>query len=387
MGESKDNTSADDVFTAAELATLRQEARARLHALMDDDNNNTMDTPAFFAPHGFVKVNSFVTPEECQRMKEEMQGLVVNDWQPETDGLDSFGTDDDANTARGDYFLESADRVHYFAEPTALTTTDSNDRPVLREAYRQSDAAKVTALNKAGHALHMQEKGVFRDYARSDKLRELVVSLGWRDPVVPQSMYIFKQARHGATVHSHQDATFLYTTPRPTCLGLWLALDAATLENGCLWVRPGSQTEPVRRQYCRNPDHFGAVAVAARSNDTSAGDATAPKFVMRDLVQEAERTPWEGSLPANGWQGLLDAGFVPVECQPGDLLAFDGRLDHLSLPNYSAAARHTFQLHLVEGPSAGVTWSPSNWLQYPQGRPFLRLCGEEDDEDKNEDPF
>jgi phytanoyl-CoA hydroxylase len=84
---------------------------------------------------------------------------------------------------------------------------------------------------------------------------------------------------------------------------------------------------------------------------------------------------WDGGLPENGWRGLLDSGFVPIECKAGDLLTLSGQLDHLSLPNGSNRARHTFQLHLVEGTGAGVTWSPSNWLQYPQGEPFLSLLG------------
>mmetsp|Transcript_18676 Transcript_18676/g.20554 ORF Transcript_18676/g.20554 Transcript_18676/m.20554 type:complete len:99 (-) Transcript_18676:57-353(-) len=48
-----------------------------------------------------------------------------------------------------------------------------------------------------------------------------------------------------------------------------------------------------------------------------------------------------------------------------DLVVFCGTLDHFSLPNFSPHQRHTFQLHLVEGPTtAGITWSPENWLQY-----------------------
>merc|ERR1711865_1161567 len=56
--------------------------------------------------------------------------------------------------------------------------------------------------------------------------------------------------------------------------------------------------------------------------------------------------------------------FVPVEVKAGDLVVFCGTLDHFSLPNFSQKQRHTFQLHLVEGPTAGITWSPENWLQY-----------------------
>ena len=62
-------------------------------------------------------------------------------------------------------------------------------------------------------------------------------------------MYSFKQPRIGGEVTSHQDSTFLFTEPRQTCLGLWLALEKATEENGCVWGRPGSHNEPVRRRF------------------------------------------------------------------------------------------------------------------------------------------
>lgn len=54
--------------------------------------------------------------------------------------------------------------------------------------------------------------------------------------------------------------------------------------------------------------------------------------------------------------GALAAGFVPIECEEGDLVLIHGEVDHLSLPNASPTSRHTFQLHLIEGPSQGVHW-------------------------------
>ena len=45
-----------------------------------------------------------------------------------------------------------------------------------------------------------------------------------------------------AAVTPHQDATFLYTEPLGRLLGIWIALEDATLENGCLWFIPGSHT-------------------------------------------------------------------------------------------------------------------------------------------------
>ena len=69
------------------------------------------------------------------------------------------------------------------------------------------------------------------------------------------SMYIFKQANVGSEVTPHQDSTFLHTSPKQTVLGkvffvrsgfyntllgMWIALEDATEDNGCLWSVPGS---------------------------------------------------------------------------------------------------------------------------------------------------
>jgi len=326
----------------------------------------------FFDHAGFLKIDGFVDGATCQAMKDQMADMANSEWHPERDGIDSFGTGTTQNLKRGDYFLESSDKVHYFAEPGAL----ENDGTQLKAEYHYGN--KVRALNKAGHALHTRPGSVFEEYCFSDKIRNLLLDLGWKDPVVPQSMYIFKQARTGGAVHSHQDSTFLFTSPKQTCVGLWLALDEATLDNGCLWVRPGSHLqESTRRHYQRNVEHFGASSVAKRSNE-ACGDASKTKFVMKELppaiVGGEPEIPWDGKLPGDGsWEELLKAGFIPVECKAGDLLAFCGELDHLSLPNNSDNARHTFQLHCVEGPSEGIIWSEYNWLQYADGEPFVKL--------------
>jgi len=198
----------------------------------------------FFDKHGFIFIPGFANSGEVNSMKSTMKELVENNWNPKIE-TQVFRTDEGQLEAQStsDYFLDSAARVHYFAEKDAL-----DDEGELKAEY-QSD--KIAALNKAGHGIHLT-KGAFQDYTRSEKVCNLLRELGWQEPCVPQSMYIFKQARIGGEVTSHQDSTFLYTTPRQTCIGLWLALDDATLENGCLWVRPGSHHEHLRRQFLMN---------------------------------------------------------------------------------------------------------------------------------------
>ena len=49
---------------------------------------------------------------------------------------------------------------------------------------------------------------------------------------------VLQQPRIGGEVSVHQDSTFLYTDPL-TVVGLWIALEDATKENGCLWSIKG----------------------------------------------------------------------------------------------------------------------------------------------------
>lgn len=308
----------------------------------------------FFDKHGFIFIPGFANANEVDSMKSTMKEMVDNDWEPNNEKTQVFRTDEGQLEEQGtsDYFLDSATKVHFFAEKDAI---DENGK--LKVEYHSD---KIAALNKAGHGMHLTP-GPFQDYTQSEKVGKLLRELGWQEPCVPQSMYIYKQAHIGGEVTSHQDSTFLHTTPRQTCIGLWLALDDATLENGCMWVRPGSHHEPLRRQFVRNPKHFGASLAYDGSQDE---DRSEPQMIFR-LLNENKHVKWEGSIPENSelpdCEGLYGNGFVPVPCKAGDLLAFCGHLDHLSLPNYSSNARHTFQLHCIEGKD--TTWSKENWLQ------------------------
>ena len=285
---------------------------------------------------GFLKVQSFAAQNVTQLMKQQIE-QIVQKWDEKQ--YTQFRTDQKQKDSQGndDYFINSADKVRFFTEPAAIDKdTNKLNKP------------KQLALNKIGHALHTQP-GVFRDYAQSQKLKSLVSELGWKKPDLVQSMYIFKQPQIGAEVTPHQDSTFLRTHP-PTCLGLWLALHPATEENGCLWVRPGSHKEPLRRHFRRQADSSGRI-----------------RMVFDQLVDqdESEAVSWDGkSLQVDP----ATLGFVPVPVDAGDLIVIHGQLDHLSMPNTSPLPRHSFQLHIVDGHDA--IWDRGNWLQYPPGKPF-----------------
>ncbi len=94
----------------------------------------------------------------------------------------------------------------------------------------------------------------------------------------------------------HQDEDFIPTRDR-SLVGGWIAMDDATIENGCLWVIPGSHKPgilwPMERQ---NDDRF-------------------------DCSDEATGFPYS------------DADAVPVEVKAGSIVFFNGYLLHRSFPN------------------------------------------------------
>ena len=201
----------------------------------------------------------------------------------------------------------SADQVRCFFEEEAF---DADGRLVVD---------KARAINKIGHALHDRD-AVFNHFSRDVRLARLASELGVIDPLLMQSMLIFKQPRIGGEVVWHQDASFLITEPN-SVVGLWWALEDATLDNGCLWV--AARRGPLRERYVRQGDGF--------------------------VTEPLDATPW----PSGG-------DIRPLEVKAGTLVVFDGLLPHASAPNRSAQSRLAYSLHIVSGRAA---WSPLNWLQ------------------------
>jgi phytanoyl-CoA hydroxylase len=273
---------------------------------------------------GFLIVPGAFSTEVCRELLARAATLVA-DFDPRSLGetLSVFSTSEQSQTT-DDYFLGSGDQIRFFFEPSCITVDGRLSRP------------KHLALNKLGHALHELDP-VFARHSRSPLFGAVLRALGLQAPLLLQSMYIFKVPDLGGEVVSHQDATFLYTDPI-TCTGLWLALEDATLDNGCLWALPGGHRTSLRRRFVRTRP------------PASDGRAGGPRttFTVYDETPFAEDQ------------------MVPLEVQAGTLVVLHGLLPHRSGVNRSARSRHAYSLHVVE---AGAHYPADNWLQRRSDRP------------------
>jgi len=256
---------------------------------------------AAYARDGFLVLEGFLPSSDCDALQARAAELVAS-WDRGT--RTAFSTRDQSH-ARDLYFRESGGAIRFFVEPEA-----------------------PDHLNKIGHALHDLDP-VFDRVSRQPRFAALAAALGLGEPLLLQSMYLFKQPRFGGEVDWHQDATYLRTEP-PSVTGFWIALDDADRDNGCLMALPGAHRGPLRQWF-----GYDGSALVTRTLDA---------------------TPW----PA------IES--VALEARRGTLVVLHGLLPHASTPNRSARPRHAYSLHLIDG---RATYAADNWLQ----RPGLPLRG------------
>lgn len=268
---------------------------------------------AAFEEAGVVILRGFAGADACAALKARAFDLI--------DGFDIdahrtvFSTTSQAH-AEDDYFLNSGGEISFFLEEEAFDAAGNPRRP------------KREQINKIGHALHDLDP-VFAAFSRAPAMAAVARAVGFDSPLLLQSMVIVKPPGIGGEVTCHQDSTFLYTEPE-TCIGFWLAIDEATLENGCMEFIPGEHRGPLRRLFRR----------------TGAGGTE--MVALSDAPYPEERR-------------------VAAPAGVGDLVVFSGRAPHMSRANRSARPRMAYTLHMIE---AAARYPADNWLQRAQAMPL-----------------
>ncbi len=265
-----------------------------------------------YLDNGFVVIDGFADANTCDELRVRAEQLV-QEFDP-AEVVSVFSTHEQ-NRTTDDYFLTSGDKIRFFFEENAF----NSDGTLKYE--------KEKSINKIGHALHDLDP-TFEQFSRSEKVKEVADAFGISNPLLLQSMYIFKQPNIGGEVTCHQDSTFLFNDPIDI-VGLWFALEDATIENGCLWAIPGGHRSGLKSRWLRSPEGM--------------------KFEIFDSE------PWP------------EDQLVPLEVSKGSLILLHGLLPHRSFENRSARSRHAYTLHLIGGEAR---YPSDNWLQRSEAMPL-----------------
>jgi len=125
----------------------------------------------------------------------------------------------------------------------------------------------------------------------------------------------------------HQDEIYIPTRDR-SLTGGWIALDDASVENGCLWVIPGSSRPGILYRLDNHEDR---------------------RF---DCAGESQDLPYTNDQA------------IPVEVKAGSIVFFNGYLLHRSLPNYATGG---YRRSLVNHYMSAESFLP--WFgQIPEGQ-------------------
>lgn len=156
--------------------------------------------------NGCAVIPNFLDHDEIESILNEVPKLIDN-FDFSSAARSVFETGENQRLQKD--FLESVDKISPFFEKDAI-----NEKGELVLPKHQS-------INKIGHCLHMKNE-VFKGITFSNKVKTLIRQLGYKQPVVPQSMYIFKNgSKIGGPVVPHKDGSFLYTEPDLDLVGLW----------------------------------------------------------------------------------------------------------------------------------------------------------------------
>jgi phytanoyl-CoA hydroxylase len=191
--------------------------------------------------------------------------------------------------------LSPAEVAELNTEALRLCRGDLGEIPHLPPQPDPDDSDKaVLRRYLCIHFPHKTSDVAMRALTNPRIVEALTTVIGPNVKAMQSMLFIKSEGKPGQAWH--QDEFFIPTRDR-SLTAVWIALDDATIENGCLWVLPGSH----RR---------GVLYPAREQND--------PRF---DCTTEAYDFPYP------------DTDSVPVEIPAGTAVIFNGYLLHRSLEN------------------------------------------------------
>ncbi|NKB72102.1 MAG: phytanoyl-CoA dioxygenase [Candidatus Latescibacteria bacterium] len=173
--------------------------------------------------------------------------------------------------------------------------------PQVRQGEAQADKYS-DSLRKMSHIAFVDE--VFQAHARNRRILDCIAALLGPDIKLYQDQLFMKPPRIGSRQRYHQDQPLGFYVDPPHMVTCWAALDRATIENGCLWMLPGTH-------------RYGQIP--------------------QERWEDYEKQALAGQLPQE----------CPIELEAGDCSFHHGLILHSSRPNQTGQRRRGYATHYV----------------------------------------
>lgn len=209
------------------------------------------------------------------------------------------------------------DLLRQVADDIAVGKRPFPAKNINQNALVRDRKAKASGVN-AMHCIHHINKysPEFLARTRDPRLTDPVVDLIGPNILGLNNLYIWKPPEIGLGFPWHQDRWYFnrnYKTEKT--VGTWTAFDAADIDNGCLYVIPGSHKNEVH-------EHVA--------------------------LEGSQQNEFKQAL------GARDEDGVAVEVQPGSVIFFNNKLLHKSTDNHSGRFRRCNVAHYISADSERV---------------------------------
>jgi len=137
-----------------------------------------------------------------------------------------------------DAYIETYDR---FLDGTIDCGEKRSDLGAGVASDNESRAENITQIMWPSALVPALREAVYHQRAG-----QIIAELLGDDVELDFDMLIDKAPRTNTATPWHQDCAYWIDLPDKRAASIWLALDEATLENGCMWYVPGSHRQPIR---------------------------------------------------------------------------------------------------------------------------------------------
>jgi phytanoyl-CoA hydroxylase len=235
---------------------------------------------------GFITKNDLLSADQVESVKEALSGLVKKY------GPDRELADLKPGEGKGNY---AGARIMKKGSAFMFQLEKGQEPAVEDPAAMELQVRKFMNFE--------DEAGIFREILGEGSLiREIVSELISDEAILYQNQALIKPPKIGSTKPWHQDNAYFSVSPLESVCGVWIAIDEATVQNGCMHMLKGQHKVGALKH-----EHKRDCEINVRRLDLST--------------------------------------LTPVPLKPGGALFFSGMVPHETPPNRSEHRRRALQFH------------------------------------------